>query len=227
MYNKDINDTTWSIRTTIPILCFYLFLVLPGTNIFFHTNPWLLKYSDTIYFFIITLLAITKLNYEILGLSIKNIKENLRIGFLAGGILISGLVLLDFSIGLTNLSDQELFSNNINKSYPPIKDLSLEYLAAVLVIPIIEQVFFTGIVFQSFLKKFNPIISIYLLGVIYSVAGFKLSLGAFGLGIFTCLLYNYTKTIYASIIFHSSCVMGGILIKHMYPRLYTLLRFLF
>ena len=227
LYNKDIIGTVWSIRTTIPILAIYLFLVLPGKNIFFHTNPWLLKYTDTMYFFIIISLAVIKLNNEVLGLSTKHLKGNLTVGFLSGGILISALILLDFSIDLTSLADQELFSNTKNISYPPLTNHSLDYVVAVLVIPIIEQVFFTGIIFQSFFKKYNPIFSIYALGIIYSLAGLKLSLGAFGLGIITCLLFIYTKTIYASIIFHSSCVMGEILIKHMYPRLKTLLGFFF
>ena len=179
------------------------------------------------YFFIIISLAVIKLNNEVLGLSTKHLQKGLTVGFLSGGILISALILLNFSIDLTSLADQELFSNNKNVNHPPLTNHLLDYIVAVLVIPIIEQVFFTGIVFQSFLKKFNPILSIYALGIIYSLAGFKLSLGAFGLGIITCLLFKYTKTIYASTIFHSSCVMGEILIKYLYPRLNTVLSFLF
>ncbi|SVB86663.1 uncharacterized protein METZ01_LOCUS239517, partial [marine metagenome] len=101
MYNKDINGTVWPIRTTILILGIYLFLVLPGKSIFFHTNQWLLKYTDTMYFFIIISLAVIKLNNEALGLSTKHLQKGLTVGFLSGGTLISALILLNFSIDLT------------------------------------------------------------------------------------------------------------------------------
>ena len=84
-----------------------------------------------------------------------------------------------------------------------------EYAGILLIIPFIEQVFFTGIIFQSLLKKINPILAIYAAGIIYSLAGFKLSLGAFGLGVVTSFLFKSTKTLYASIIFHASCAVGG------------------
>ena len=50
---------------------------------------------------------------------------------------------------------------------------------------------------------------------------------AFGLGFFTSYLFKETKTLYAPIIFHASCVVGYVIIKSVYPRMYTLLSFLF
>ncbi|MBT3776580.1 MAG: CPBP family intramembrane metalloprotease, partial [Pelagibacteraceae bacterium] len=83
------------------------------------------------------------------------------------------------------------------------------------------------IIYQSIHKKTSPILAIYASGIIYSLAGYKLSLGSFGLGFTTSFLFKTTKTIYASIIFHVSCAVGEIMIKTIYPRLNTFLGFLF
>ena len=70
----------WSVRITIPILSFYLLLVLPGKNILFHTNPWGINHTDTIYYLIITSFAIYRLNFKLLGFSIwKNKGHNLKV----------------------------------------------------------------------------------------------------------------------------------------------------
>ena len=228
MHSNDNNfGAPWSVRTTIPILSFYLLLVLPGKNIFFHTNPLLFKYIDSIYFFVIIVFALYRLNIKILGFSIKYLKNDSLIGFLSGGGLLFGLFLLNFGIDLTGLADHDLFNNRPDSKSFIYMSSTAEYVGILLVIPFIEQVFFTGIIFQSLLKKINPILAIYASGVIYSIAEFKLSLGALGLGIATSILFRSTKTLYASIIFHASCAAGGVIIKNIYPRISTLLGFLF
>ncbi len=217
----------WSIRATIFTLSVYLLLVLPGKNIFFHTNPWPFKYTDSIYFFVIILFALYRSNIKVLGFSVKGLKKNLFIGSASGGVLIFSLFLLDLCIDSTGMANHDLFTNQTNSSISPDKNSVIEYAVVVLVIPLIEQIFFTGIIFQSLLKKISPILAIYASGIIYSLAGYKLSLGAFGLGVTTSFLFKATKTIYASIIFHASCAVGGVMIKSVYPRLNTLLGFLF
>ena len=228
MHSNDNNcGAPWSVRTTIPILSIYLLLVLPGKNIFFHTNPLLFKYIDSIYFFVIIVFALYRLNIKILGFSIKYLKNDSLIGFLSGGGLLFGLFLLNFGIDLTGLADHDLFNNRPDTKGFIFMGSTAEYAGILLIIPFIEQVFFTGIIFQSLLKKINPILAIYASGIIYSLAGFKLSLGAFGLGVVTSFLFKSTKTLYASIIFHASCATGGVIIKSVYPRVNTLLGFLF
>ena len=217
----------WSIRATIFTLSVYLLLVLPGKNIFFHTNPWPFKYTDSIYFFVIILYALYKSNIKVLGFSLKDLKRNLFIGSVSGGALISSLVLLDLCIDSTGMANHGLFKNQPNSIISSDQSSIIEYAGVVLVIPLIEQIFFTGIIFQSLHKRISPILAIYASGIIYSLAGFKLSLGAFGLGFITSFLFNVTKTLYASIIFHASCAVGGVIVKSVYPRLNTLLSFLF
>ena len=217
----------WSIRATIFTLSVYLLLVLPGKNIFFHTNPWPFKYTDSIYFFVIILIALYRSNIKVLGFSVKGLRKNLFVGSASGGALIFSLFLLDLCIDSTGMANHDLFKNQPNSSISSDKSSIIEYASVVLVIPLIEQIFFTGIIFQSLLKKISPILAIYASGIIYSLAGYKLSLGAFGLGFTTSFLFKATKTIYASIIFHASCAVVGIMITSVYPRLNTLLGFLF
>ena len=227
--HTNVNDcgAAWSIRATIFTLSVYLLLVLPGKNIFFHTNPWPFKYTDSIYFFVIILLMLYRSNIEALGFSVKGLKKNLFIGSASGGVLIFSLFLLDLCIDSTGMANHDLFKNQPNSSISSDKNSIIEYASVVLVIPLIEQIFFTGIIFQSLLKKINPILAIYAAGIIYSLAGYKLSLGAFGLGVTTSFLFKATKTLYAPIIFHASCALGEIMIKSVYPRLNTLLSFMF
>ncbi|MBT4374857.1 MAG: CPBP family intramembrane metalloprotease [Nitrospina sp.] len=218
---------TWSVRATIVTLSVYHLLVLPGKNIFFHTNPWPLKYADSIYFFLIILFALHRSNLKELGFSVKGLKRSLFIGSASGGVLVFSLFLLDLCIDSTGMANHDLFKNQPNLTISSEKNSIIEYAGLVLVIPLIEQIFFTGIIYQSIHKKTSPILAIYASGIIYSLAGYKLSLGSFGLGFTTSFLFKTTKTIYASIIFHVSCAVGEIMIKTIYPRLNTFLGFLF
>ena len=148
-------------------------------------------------------------------------------GFLSGGGLLFSLFILNYSIDLVGLADNALFTERPNiKNIVPITSIK-EYSIIIILVPLIEQVFFTGIIFQSIAKKISPILAIYSSGVIYTLAKYKLNLGAFFLGALTSFLFKQTKTIFAPIIFHASCVAGGVLIKIIFPRLKTLLGFLF
>ena len=219
-------DTQLTVRSTILILSFYLLLVLPAKNIFFQTNPLIYDYTDIIYFLVITLLVLYLHNTKILGFSVKNLKKNLILGGLSGGVVIISLFLLELGIDLTGMSNLDLLQTQTNIDILFDKSSIIFYVSLIIMVPLIEQVFFTGIIFQSLLKNINPVLAIYASGVIYSLAGFKLSLGAFFIGVTTAILFKITKTLYASIIFHSCCVVGGIIIKTIYPRLSTLISFI-
>jgi len=219
-------DTQLTVRSTIFILIFYILLVLPAKNIFFQTTPWIYEYTDIIYFLVIILLVLYLNNTKILGFSVKNLKKNLIVGSLSGGVIIISLLLLELGINSTGMGNLDLLQTQTNIDISLDKSSIIVYVIIILMAPFIEQVFFTGIIFQSLLKNINPVLAIYASGVIYSLAGFKLSLGAFFIGVTTAILFNVTKTLYASIIFHSCCVVGGIIIKTIYPRLSTLISFI-
>jgi len=176
---------------------------------------------------VIILFALYRSNLKVLGFSVKGLKRNLFIGSASGGALILSLLLLDLCIDSTGMANHDLFKNQSNFNISSDKNSIIEYAGVVLLIPLIEQIFFTGIIFQSLLKKINSILAIYTSGIIYSLAGYKLSLGAFGLGITTSFMFKTTKSLYASIIFHASCAVGGVIVTSVYPRLNTLLGFLF
>ena len=96
--NDNSLPTPWTVRITAPILIIYLLLVLPAKNIFFYNNPWLFKNIDSIYFFLVILIALYKSNASLIGFSTKNLKSDLLIGSLLGGsilfilyILVSGM----------------------------------------------------------------------------------------------------------------------------------------
>ena len=227
MHSKESDlDTQLTVRSTIFILSFYILLVLPAKNIFFQTTPWIYEYTDIIYFLVIILLVLYLNNTKILGFSVKNLKENLILGSLSGGLVIISLFLLELGINLTGMSNLDLLQTQTNIDISLDKSSIIVYASIILMVPLIEQVFFTGIIFQSLLKNINPVLAIYASGVIYSLAGFKLSLGAFFIGVTTAILFKVTKTLYASIVFHSCCVIGGIIIKTIYPRLSTLMSFI-
>ena len=217
----------WPVRITIPILVIYLLIILPGKNIFFHTNTWALNNIDTIYYLMIIILAIYKLNIKVLGFSTKYLKRNLMIGFLSGGSVLISLIIINFGIELTGLASNAMFNERPNIKSILLMQSIKEYSVIIIIVPLIEQVFFTGIIFQSIAKRISPILAIYSSGVIYSLAKYKLSLGAFFLGSLTSFLFNQTKTLFAPLIFHASCAAGGVIMKNFYPRLKTLLVFLF
>ena len=227
MYSKKSSlDTQLTVRSTIFILSFYVLLLLPAKNIFFQTNPLIYKYTDITYFLLIILLILYLHNTKVLGFSVKNLKKNLIVGSISGGMVIISLFLLELGIDLTGMSNLDLIQTQSNIDISLDMSSIIIYASIILMVPLIEQVFFTGIIFQSLLKNINPVLAIYASGVIYSLAGFKLSLGAFFIGVTTAILFKVTKTLYASIIFHSCCVVGGMIIKTIYPRLSTLISFI-
>ena len=225
--NDNSLPTPWTVRITAPILIIYLLLVLPAKNIFFYNNPWLFKNNDRIYFFLVILISLYKSNASLIGFSTKNLKSDLLIGSLLGGSILFILYILNLFIDLIGWGEHDLFKSQLSVNSYANLNSPINYILIVLVIPFIEQVFFTGIIFQSILKKANPIVAIYSSGIIYSLVDYKVSLSAFGLGVVASFLFNKTKSIYAPTIFHASCSAGGEIVKSIYPRLKILLNFMY
>jgi membrane protease YdiL (CAAX protease family) len=220
-------SSPWTLNKIILILCFYFIFILPLFKIYFRTSPFLYKYNDILYFLIIIGISFYRQNYYSLGFLRKNIKYNIVIGILAGVTLLITLPLLDLSLELLNLTNYELLSKKSSNSISYSFDLFSKQFLLILLIPLVEQIFFTGIVFQSLLKKLNPVIAVYITGLIYTTAGFKLSLGAFGVSVITSLLFLLTGSLHASIIFHACSALGIFILENIYPRIITILGFLY
>ena len=166
-------------------------------------------------------------SYYSLGFLKINIKYNIAVGILAGGLLLVTLPLIDLSLELLNLTNHELLikkpSNSVSYSF----DFFSKQVLLILLIPLVEQIFYTGIVFQSLMKKLNPVIAVYITGLIYTIVGFKLSLGAFVLSVITSLLFLLTGSLHASLIFHACSALGNFILENIYPRIITILGFLY
>jgi membrane protease YdiL (CAAX protease family) len=196
-------------------------------KIYFRTSPFLYKYNDILYFSIIIGITFYRKNYYSLGFLRINIKHNIVVGILTGGTLLVTLPLMDLSLELLNLTNHELLSKKPSNSVSYSFDFFSKQFLLILLIPLVEQIFFTGIIFQSLIKKLNPVIAVYITGLIYTIAGFKLSLGAFGLSVITSLLFLLTGSLHASLIFHACSALGNFILENIYPRIITILGFLY
>ena len=208
-------------------MCFYFIFILPLFKIYFRTSPFLYKYNDILYFSIIIGITFYRKSYYSLGFLRKNIKYKIVVGILAGVALLITLPLMDLSLELLNLTNHELLSKKSSNSISYSFDFFSKQFLLILLIPLVEQIFFTGIVLQSLIKKLNPVIAVYITGLIYTVIGFKLSLGAFGLSTITSLLFLLTGSLHASLIFHACSALGNFILENIYPRIITILGFLY
>ena len=228
MQIKNVESTSsWTFRVPILILGIYFLVILPCTQIFFRTHPWLYRYTDILFFTLVVLFALYKVDLAELGFSTKYLSQHLVMGVISGGLLLLSLPLLELGLEATGLTEHKIYAEKYKKDASYNLNFLLEKAIIVFFIPLIEQIFFTGLILQSLLKKTNPILAVYIVSLIYMLTGFNLTLGAFGVGIGTGLLYKLTGTLHASILFHISCAMGGELLLNAYPRLTVILGFLF
>ena len=143
--------------------------------------------------------------------------------------MVSTLPFLDALVSLSGLDQNELFSEAANQrnadDWESLQPLGVAI--AVLVLPLLTQFFFTGLIYQSLSKKVDPALAFFAGALIFTLGHFQLNLGLFILGIITSFLYRLTGTLYASILFHMGCALAGILLLYAYPRLITILVFLF
>ncbi|MGV7222584.1 MAG: CPBP family glutamic-type intramembrane protease [Nitrospinales bacterium] len=216
----------WSLKPIFLILLGYFFVLFPLFNIIFREFRWAGEYIYSGYYLltIVLIATIYKARAEHFGFSRGNIFQNILIGGISGGALLISLPLLDFLIDVSGLANSELFTGaefRVNSTV----GLNNKILTTVLA-PIIEQVFFSGIILQSLLKKLKPITAIYIATIIFALAHFNVQLGTLIVGLTTGFFYYKTGTIYAGILFQILCGASGILIQYAYPRLTTILVFL-
>ncbi|SVD87761.1 uncharacterized protein METZ01_LOCUS440615, partial [marine metagenome] len=82
------STSSWQFKVPILIIGVYFLVILPCTQIFFRTHPWLYKYTDIIFFTMVVILALYKTNLTELGFSKKYLNQHLVLGLIAGGILL-------------------------------------------------------------------------------------------------------------------------------------------
>ena len=229
MQIKKVESTgTCELKITALVLAAYFLVIFPLTRIFFRSNPWLYENADIIFLVlvIVLLLAVKKVNSTELGFSTIYLKQHLTVGvvccltvLLTLPVLAAGLDFLGMAKHGILIRGEENIASSGFVSTPGL-------LSTIFLVPLIEQVFFTGIVVQSMLRKYNPVIAIYAAGLIYTLVDFKMTLATFGLGLIAGGLFKLTGTLYASLLFHVGCALAGILLVEFYPSLITVLGFL-
>jgi len=213
----------------LTVTLLYFFVVFPGIQFFLRGHAGLPQWGYVIYFagIFAYALGVKKVSREELGFSRKHLANHWLIGLVLGGIIVSALPLLDTLISVSGFEQNELFSETANQRTAGEGLQPLSLAVKVVLFPLLTQFFFTGMIFQSLSRKYNPVLAIYGAGIIFTLGHFKLNLGLFLLGIISAFLFRLTGTLYASILFHTSCSIAGILLLYLYPRLTTLFGFLF
>jgi len=222
---------TWNLKYPLLALAGYLLVVYPVLQIGLGNPHNIASLSLPLYCFMsIALISIfKKLRWDQLGLHTTHWKQNLLLGGLAGALILIPIPLLDGFITASGLEESDLFSGAHQRVGGALSAIPnpLNALRNILLIPLAEQVFFTGFVFQALLKKCKPSLAVYLGAVIFVLVHFKFNLGTFGLGLICFWFFHMTGSLMAPILFHMACQTGGILLTFYYPRVVTFLGFLF
>lgn len=231
MFEKNDFRGTWGLKGPIAILAVYACLLFPALHIIF---PQAQKWAPIIYpgYFglaVLILILTGQTTLRQLGFHKKFWKQNLRAGGLSGILVVGMIPLLNLLIDVTGLGQAELFSGADQRlSQEPEEGFSfIVFIIPVIFITLAEQVFLTGYVFQALIRKIKPVLAIYLGGLIFALVHFDLQLGMFLLGLIASSFYCFNGSLIAPLIFQISCHTAGWLLIHHYPKVYTLLGFLF
>ncbi len=203
----------WNQNIPLFVMAGYFLILYPITQFYLRDYRWVSQYGYSCFQALALVIFIRMPRLKQLGWSTLHLRQNLLVGGACGFIIIATLPLLDlFTKQLSLVRSQAVWQ--------------VESLLPILLLPILEQSFFSGFISQSLLKRLNPILAIYLSAAIFTLAHFTLSLGTFFLGFIATGLYCLTGTLFAPLIFQISCHLADVLLTHAYPRLATFLGFL-
>jgi len=221
----------WSLKYPAWILLGYFCVQFPFIHIVLRNvvrfpEMGYLAYCGTTLLF---LLIFNKTTIEALGFVKDNFLQNNLLGGICGGAILISLPLIDGFLDLNGLGNSDLFAGSEERMGAATSEgISVTgIIFSVLAIPIIEQSFFSGFVLQSLLRKLKPIAAIYLGALIFTLAHFNLQLSGFAIGLISGSFFYLTGSLYAPILFQAACHAGGLMIEYHYPRLVTILGFLF
>jgi len=222
---------TWGLKGPVGTLVAYSCVLFPLFHIVF---PRAQKWAPAIYpayFGLVVLILVLSRHatWHQLGFHTKLWKQNLRVGGLSGILMVAMVPLLDLFIGVSGLGQAELFSGADQRlsEVPEGGSSFIVFIIPAIFLTLAEQVFLTGYVFQALIRKIKPVLAIYLGGLIFTLVHFDLQLGMFLLGLITAFFYCFNGSLVAPLIFQVACHTAGWLLVHHYPRVFTLLGFLF
>jgi membrane protease YdiL (CAAX protease family) len=231
MFERTDFRGTWGLKGPLGILAVYACLLFPALHILF---PQAQKWSSTIYpaYFGVAMLGlvfIRRVKWQELGFHNEYWKQNLILGSLAGGLAVGVIPIINLLIDTTGMGQTELFAGAEQRfaQEPDANSSFVVFILSTIFITLAEQVFLTGYVCQALIRKIKPVLAIYLGGLIFALVHFDLQLGMFLLGLITAFFYWLTGSLIAPMIFQVSCYTAGWLLVHHYPKVFTLLGFLF
>jgi len=212
-------------------LVVYFCVLFPAFHILFsQAQKWVPHIYPGYFGLAVVILILTRYaTWEQLGFHKEHWKQNLIVGCLAGGLVVGVVPLLDLLIDATGMGQTELFSGADQRlSLEPEGNSSfIAFITPTIFITLAEQGFLTGYVLQALIRKCKPALAVYLGGLIFALVHFDLQLGMFLLGLIASSFYWLTGSLVAPLIFQTACHTAGWLLTHHYPRIFTLLGFLF
>jgi membrane protease YdiL (CAAX protease family) len=227
MFKRTDFKGTWGLKGPVIILV----LLFPLVYLLIHNSTrWVPYLYPMPYGLVILFLVVFKrATWEQLGLHYEHWKQNLTLGVLAAGLIITAVPLLDMWIQASGMGQTELFAGAEKRSFDGSgNNISfVVYFGIVTGMALAEQLFFTGYLLQALIRKSKPALAVYLGGLIFALVHYDLQLGMFLIGLIASLFYLLTGSLIAPLIFQIACHTAGWLLAHHHPKVFTLLGFLF
>jgi len=216
----------WSLKWPLIALGIYGGLLFPLTHLVFPGNRGSIYLYPAYLVLVLSLLLLRHRGTWLdLGFRRDHVFLHLLLGIMPGVLVIATVPLLDLFIATSGLAETELFRGANQRSGS--LDSNLYRVIQILILPFLEQIFFFGFVTQSLIRKMKPASALYLGTLIFTLAHFDIELGMFFIGFAGAGFYFLTGTIYAGLAFQIACHTGGFVLMQFYPRVLTLLGFLF
>ena len=142
-------------------------------------------------------------------------------------MVIISLLALDFLVEASGLAQTELLTQPSGTRIPETPEIISLTPIWILIHTLLDQSFFFGFICQSYFRRYNPYLVIYLAGLIFAGAHASFSISTFTIGLIGASLYFITGTLTASFLFQIFSHLAGYLLETVYSRLITVFGFLF
>jgi membrane protease YdiL (CAAX protease family) len=142
-----------------------------------------------------------KSNVTVLGFRRSNLTRNVFIGVIVA--LLCVIVSVPYTLYM--IKQNSLFLKILRqlKGINDMKVYVLYFLATDFLAPFVEECLCRGFLYSPFRKKYGPIASIVLIGLLFSVMHQRFSLPLVFLGIVLGILYEKTESLIAPVVAHS------------------------
>ncbi len=231
MFKQTDFKGTWGLKGPAGFLAVYFCVLFPAAHILFpQAQQWAPVIYPAYFGLAVMILILTRqASWQRLGFHLEHWKQNLMLGCLAGGLLVGMVPVFDHLIDATGMGQTELFSGADQRLSEGSQEKSgfAVFMGSAVLISFAEQGFLTGYFLQALIRKYKPALAIYLGGLVFVLVHFDLQLGMFLLGLMASSFYYLTGSLVAPLAFQIACHIAGWMLAHHYPKVFTLLGFLF